>query len=199
MAKAPATAAAPLSVVMPTAAPAPRDMWPIVPDAPDIRAIVEDQATTIAAQHTLIAAYQGNLNAAQTPPAGTAATGAGTTSGSSTTLTVASAQGTIHTGSTISGSGVPTVNPPTILGQISGTTGSNGAYLMSAALNIATAVTLTFTPPPAASTWPIPNDSDTLMLIQQTQTAILRVQSALIAHYQDLLNQSQTPAPPSGP
>lgn len=188
------------SVPTPAASPAPLDMWPIVPDAPDIRAIVEDQAATIQAQDNLISAYQANLKAAQTGSVGTPAIGPATTSGSSTSLVVSSvSSGTIATGATISGTGVPTVNPPTILGQISGTPGAAGTYLMSATLNIATATTLTFTPAPAPSTWPIPNDADTLMLIQQTQTAILRVQSALISHYQDLLNQSQTPAPPSGP
>lgn len=186
-------------VPMPQAGVTPLDMWPITPDAPDIRAIVEAQAETIETQETLLHAYQTNLNAAQGGTPGTPATGAGTTAGSSTTLTVASASGIIQTGAVISGSGVPTVNPPTVLGQISGTTGSNGTYLLSAAVNLATATTLTFTPPPTPSTWPSASDSDTLLSIQQIQTAVLRVQSALLQHYVDLLNTSAVPQPPTGP
>lgn len=181
------------------ASPSPRDMWPIVPDAPDIRAIVEDQAATIMQQEILLHAYQVNLNTAQAGAPGTPATGSGTTTGSSTSVTITAAQGTIVVGATVSGTGIPTVNPPKVLGQISGTTGSNGVYLLSAAVNLATATTLTFTPPPSGSTWPSASDSDTLLSIQQIQTAVLRVQSALLQHYVDLLNVSAVPQPPTGP
>jgi hypothetical protein len=177
----------------------PLDMWPIVPDAPDIRAIVEDQAATIMAQETLLHAYQTNLNSAQAGTPGTAATGNGTTTGSSTSLVVTGVGGIIQTGATVSGSGIPTVNPPTVLGQISGATGSNGTYLLSAAVNLASATALTFTPKPSTSTWPSASDSDTLLSIQQIQTAVLRVQSALLQHYVDLLNTSAVPQPPTGP
>lgn len=177
----------------------PLDMWPIVGDAADIRAIVEDQAATIQAQDDLISAYQANLKSAQNPPPGTAATGQGTTSGASTTLTVASVSGTIVKGASISGPGIPTNPAPTILGQISGTTGGNGTYLMSTALTLSSATALTLTPPSVTGTWPVASDSPTLMLIQQAQTAILRLQSALLQNYQNLLNVSGTPAPPTGP
>lgn len=176
----------------------PLDMWPIVPDASDLRAIVEDQAATIMAQEALLHAYQTNLNSAQNPPSPANITAQGTTTGLSSTVALTAATGTIPNGSKVAGTGVPTSPAPTVLGFISGAS-PNGNYLLSAALNLATATTLTFTPPPPASTWPSANDSDTLMMIQQTQTAILRVQSALLQHYVDLLNQSATPAPPTGP
>lgn len=191
--------------VVPMAKPSPQvgvtplDNWPIPGDAPDIRSIVEDQAETIAAQEALLHAYQTNLNTAQNPLPGAAATGSGTTTGASTSVVVAGVTGTIAMGATVSGLGIPTTNPPTVLGIITGTMGSAGTYLLSAAINLTSATTLTFTPPPPPSTWPIPNDADTLMIIQQTQTAILRTQSALLSHYQDLLNQSQVPSPPTGP
>lgn len=186
-------------VPMPQAGVTPLDMWPITPDAPDIRAIVEDQAATIAAQAALIDAYQTNLNTAQAGTPGTAATGSGTTTGASTSVTIASAQGTIVVGATVTGTGIPTSPATKVLGQISGTTGSNGVYLLNNAVNLATATTLTFTPPPSPSTWPSASDSDTLLSIQQIQTAVLRVQSALLQHYIDLLNTSAVPQPPTGP
>lgn len=185
-------------VPMPTASPSPRDMWPIVPDAPDLRAIVEDQADTIQAQEALLHAYQTNLNSAQNPPSPTAVTGQGTTTGLSSTVAITAATGAIPNGSTVAGTGVPTNPVPTVLGFISGAS-PNGNYLLSAAVNLATATTLTFTPPPPASTWPSANDSDTLLSIQQIQTAVLRVQSALLQHYVDLLNTSAVPQPPTGP
>lgn len=174
-------------------------VWPILGDVPDLRNIVQDQAETIAANAVLIDAYQTNLNTAQNPPPGTAATGNATTTGSSTSLAVVGSAGTIHMGATITGSGVPTTPAVTVLGQISGTTGQDGTYLVSAPLTLATATALTFTPPPAPSTWPAPMDAPTLLTITQQQTAILRNQSALLQHYVDLLNSSITPAPPTGP
>ena len=44
-----------------------------------------------------------------------------------------------------------------------------------------------------------PTDADTLNAIVQAQTAVIRNQTALLQQYQDLLNVSQTPAPPTGP
>lgn len=171
--------------------------WPIPGDVPNLEAIIADQAETITANEVLLHAYQGNLNAAQAPPSGAAATGMGTTSGASTTLTVTGVSGSIANGASITGTGVP---PSTILGQISGTTGGAGTYLTSVALTLGAATALTFTPPATGpSTWPSPNDAPTLMTIVQQQTAVLRTQSALLQHYQDLLSTSGTPAPPSGP
>lgn len=171
--------------------------WPIAGDAPSLETIVADQAKTISAQEALLHAYQGNLNAAQSPPAGTAATGNGTTTGSSTSVVVTTVTGTIVANAAVTGVGIPTGT--TVLGQISGTTGGAGTYLLSTPVNLATAVMLTFTPTGGVSTWPLPGDAPTLQLIVQQQTAILRTQSALLQHYQDLLNTSQTPAPPTGP
>lgn len=172
--------------------------WPIPGDVPDIEAIITDQAAAIADQAALIDAYQGALNAAQNLPPGIAAVGNGSTTGSSTSLVVTGVtSANIVTGATVTGTGVPA--GVTILGQISGTAGSSGTYLTSAALTIATAIPLTFTPPPLPSSWPTPTDAPTLMLIQQQQTAVLRMQSSLIQAYQDLLNLSQTAAPPTGP
>ena len=179
---------------------APFAVWPIPGDVSDIQTIIQEQADTIAEQEVLLHAYQTNLNAVQNPSGGAAATGTGSASGTpANNLAVTNVGGTIQQGAIVTGAGVPAAPPSTtILGQVSGTTGGAGTYLTSQATS-ALASALTFTPPPAASTWPTPIDAPTLMSIQQTQTAILRVQSALLQHYQDLLNTSQTPAPPSGP
>lgn len=173
--------------------------WPIPGDVPDIEAIIAEQASTITDQEALLHAYQTNLNTVQSPPPGPAATGTGTASGTpANNLAVTAVTGTIQQGATVTGAGIPAGAATTILGQVSGTTGGAGTYLTSQATS-ALSSALTFTPPSAPSTWPTPTDAPTLMSIQQAQSAILRVQSALLQHYQDLLNVSQTPAPPSGP
>jgi len=183
-------------------APAPRStaIWPIAGDVPDLRTIIADQAVTITAQEALIHAYQSWLNTQQTPPAPLpTATGNGTASASpnGTTLTVSGVTGgSIVINAVVAGSGVPTGT--TIIAQQSGVTGGNGVYTTSVTTT-ASSAPLTFTPPPPVSPWPTPNDAPTLTSVQQQQTAILRTQTALIQQYQDLLNTSQTPAPPSGP
>lgn len=177
-------------------------VWPIAGDVPNLEDIIDDQATTMAAQAVLIDAYQGNLNAAQAPVPGTVATGvANATSGSTTNIVVNSATPTIVNGATVTDATVPPVTPAgtTVLGQISGTVGGNGDYLLSQPVNYTTTMNLTFTPPPTPSAWPTPTDAPTLELIREQQTSVLRMQSSLIQAYQDLLNYSQTPAPPSGP
>lgn len=186
------------SLPMPMAAP----VWPIPGDVPDIETIIADQAETIQAQAALIDAYQGTLNAIQNPPPGTPATGTGTTSGSSTSLNVNAVTGVIVGRAAVTdplgGTGIPAGT--IVLGQISGTPGGVGSYLLNNAVNLATpGITLNFTPPPPATTWPTPTDAPTLMLIQQTQTAVLRMQTSLLQQYQELLNLSQTTPPPTGP
>ena len=139
------------------ATPTPLDLWPIPGDAPDLKTIVQDQATTMTAQAALIDAYQGWLNTEQTPPPAT-----------------------------------------TVVSQQSGTWGGAGVYTLSVATTLS-AVALTFTPGGGPMPWPTPTDANTLNAIQQQQTAILRSQTALLQQYQDLLNTSLTPAPPTGP
>ena len=121
------------------------------------------------------------------------ATGTGASTGT-TALTMTAVAGTIAIGSTVSGSGVP---PSTsILAQQSGTAGSSGVYITSQPTTC-NSVPLAFTPSPAAdieTAWPTPQDAPTLTLILQDQTAVIRTQTALIQHYQQLLNDSQTPA-----
>jgi hypothetical protein len=168
--------------------------WPIPGDAPDLRSIVEDQAATIAAQAELIAAYQAVLNAAQNVP-GTPATATATSTG--TQLALSAVTGTVKIGSVIT-DGVTVPANTTILGQISGTAGGAGNYLTNNPTTCA-ATPVTLTPPATTGTWPTLNDSTDLMIILQDQTTILRQQAALLQSYQDLLNASQTPAPPSGP
>jgi len=183
-------------------APTPRSTatWPIAGDAPDLRTIIDDQAETITAQAALIDAYQSVLNTAQAAPAPLpTATGNGTASASpnGTTLTVSGvAGGTIVINAVVAGAGIPTGT--TIIAQQSGSPGTNGVYTTSVATTASSAA-LTFTPPPPVSPWPTPTDAPTLNTIQQQQTAILRTQTALLQQYQDLLNSSQTPAPPTGP
>lgn len=174
-------------------------IWPITGDVPELQTIIADQAETIAANEVLLHDYQVNLNAAQNP-VGPAATANGQTSGTSNQLIVSvPVTGTIVAGATITWTGMPTAPPVTILGQISGNPGQDGTWLISAPITLAAITALTFTPPPATGAWPTPTDAPTLLLITQQQTAILRNQSALLQHYVDLLNTSQTPAPPTGP
>lgn len=181
--------------VIPMAAPSPSSSWPITGDIPAISEIVLEQSQVIEDQEVLLHAYQTNLNTAQTTP-GATATGTGTATGNQ--LAVTAVAGTIQNGAVISGGGVTVPAGTTILGQISGTPGGAGTYLTSA-VTTAAAAALTFTNPPGASTWPVPTDAPTLMLIQQLQSSIIRLQTALLQGYQDLMNTSQTPAPPTGP
>lgn len=171
--------------------------WPIDGDAPDLLVIVADQATTIAAQNALIQAYQDVLSAAQAPAPGVPASANGAIVTASTSLPVTGTVGVIAVGAVVTG----TTNPvaPTVVGQISGVAGGDGTYLLSAPVTLTAVTLLTFTPPGAPSTWPPPRDATTLNLIVQEQTAVLRVQTALLQHYQDLLNISETPASPTGP
>lgn len=174
--------------------------WPIAGDAPDLLAIIQNQAEVMQDQEALLHAYQGVLTAAQNLPAGAPATGNGAvTSGATTSVAVSGVTGTIVNGATVGGTGLSVA--PTVLGQVSGTTGGNGTYLFSAPVTFATVAALTFTPPPPAefSAWPTATDAPTLDLLVQTQTAIIRVQTALLQHYQDLLNQSSTTPPATGP
>ena len=173
-------------------APTPMSSWPIVGDVAALKTIVQDQAETIAAQEVLLHAYQTNLNTAQAPPPTTAAG-----SGSGTALTVSSVVGMILLGDTITGTGVPTSPPTTIVAQQSGTPGLAGVYTTSQPTTAS--ATLTFTPGGAVSTWPLPNDPGTLMVIVQEQTAVLRVQTALLQNYQNLLTTSGVTPPATGP
>lgn len=167
--------------------------WPVDGDVPDLLAIVLDQATTIAAQNALIQSYQDILSLAQAPTPGTPASGNGAIVTASSSLPVTGTVGTIAVGAVVTG----TTNPiaPTVVGQISGVAGGDGTYLLNAPVTLAAVTLLTFTPPGAPSAWPLPRDAPTLNLIVQTQTSVLRVQTALLHHYQDVLNISETPAP----
>lgn len=171
--------------------------WPVAGDAPDLLVIVNDQAETIEAQEALLHAYQTALTTAQDQPAGPVATGNGGITSATTTLSVTGTVGTIVINAIVGNTGNTTA--PTVLGQISGTSGGDGVYLLSAAVTLVAVTALTFTPPPSATGWPIPQDVTTLDLIVQQQTAVIRVQTSLIQHYQDLLNTSQVPAPATGP
>lgn len=176
--------------------------WPIPGDVPPLDTIIADQAETIAAQAVLIDAYQGVLNTAQNPPPGTAAVGTGAITTASTSLSVSGVSAAnIVTGATVTDATVPPITPAgtIVLGQISGTPGSGGVYLLNKPVTYAATIALTFTPPPGVSSWPTPTDAPTLELIREQQTAVLRLQSSLIQSYQDLLNLSETAAPPTGP
>jgi hypothetical protein len=128
-----------------------------------------------------------------TPPA-TVNVATATGTGTGTSLAVSAVNGTIVLGAQISGPGVPANT--TIINQISGTAGGAGTYTTNQATT-ASAAALAFTPPPAPAapmSWPTPQDPPTLMQLVQNQTSVLRTQAALISHYQDVLNTSQTPA-----
>jgi hypothetical protein len=166
--------------------------WPIVADAPDLSAIVQAQAKTITDQEALLHAYQTVLNTNQTPPT-TTATGTGT--GTSLVVTAVTA-GPILLGATVTGNGVPAST--TVTAQTAGTPGGAGTYTTSNPTTVA-AATVTFTPGGGPSPWPSVSDAPTLNIIVQDQTSIIRNQTALLQQYQDLLNASSTPAPPTGP
>jgi hypothetical protein len=136
---------------------------------------------------TNVATTLTNVALTFTPPPGVA-TGTGTATG--TSLAVTAVNGAIITGATVAGLGVPAGT--TIVNQQSGAAGGSGTYTTSVATTAA-AAPLAFTPPKAASSWPTPQDAPTLMLIMQNQSAVTRTQAALISHYQDVLNTSQTP------
>lgn len=173
-------------------------VWPIAGDVPDLNNIIDEQAAAIAAQFALLAAYQGALAAAINPVPGTVATATCTSTGTQIAVAATPAiVGTIVVGSTLS-DGVTVPANTHVLGQISGTPGKDGVYLTDNPTT-ASATVITFTPPPTPQNWPTPQDALTLNLIAQQQIAVLRVQSALLQHYQDLLNTSQTPAPATGP
>lgn len=175
------------------AAPSPSS-WPIAGDVADLLAIVQGQTETMEQQEALLHAYQTNLNNAQAV-VGTPATGNATSTGNQ--LAVTTVVGVIKNGSTLTdGPAVPAGT--TVLGQISGTAGGAGTYLTSAATTCSS-TPVTFTPPTTEANWPTPQDQVTLNLLVQQQTAVIRVQTALIQHYQDVLNTSQTASPPTGP
>jgi hypothetical protein len=165
--------------------------WPDSNDVSDLLGIVQAQTVTIADQMDLLDRYQSILNAAQTMPP--VATGLGTATG--TSLVVTAVTGTIVIGAVVTGAGVP-ASPPktTIVAQTAGTTGAAGTYTTSQATTVAASAPLAFKPPSSVSPWPLPRDQVTLNTLAQQQTAIMRTQSALIQHYQDVLNTSQTPA-----
>ena len=112
--------------VIPFIAPTTMATWPIAGDVADLRAIIVEQADTIAAQNVLIQAYQTDLNNAQS--AGAVSTATGTSTGT-TSLTVASVVGAIAIGSTVMVSGQSFVPALQIIGQSSGATGGAGVYL----------------------------------------------------------------------
>lgn len=173
-------------------------VWPIAGDAPDLEIIIADQWHTIAAQAALIDAYQTNLNSAQNPAPPPPSTGSGTAVNTKTLALVGTSGSPIQNGASIAGTGVPTTPAPKILGQISGTAGGDGSYLLDTVINIS-AVVLSISSPAAATTWPTPSDAPTLELIRQAQTGILRMQSSLLQQYMDLLNVSVTAPPATGP
>jgi hypothetical protein len=141
---------------------------------------VTNQATTASAAALAFSA----------PPNVSVATATGT--GTGTSLAVTAVNGTIVLNANVSGAGVP--SPTVIIAQISGTAGGAGTYTTSQPTTAA-AAPLAFTPPPVEETspWPVPRDPPTLMTISQNQTALIRTQNALIQHYQETLNSSQTP------
>ena len=182
-------------VPAPTAAPAQTGaVWPDSNDVADLLAIVQAQTQTMADQALLISRYQTTLNNAQVQSSQLTAVGTGMASGTPpTSLAVTGVTNTIVIGATVAGAGVPSNPPVTIVSQQSGTTGWAGTYITSAGTSANNAL-LTFTPPPAASAWPTPRDQATLNTLTQQQVAVVRTQNALIQHYQDVLNTSQTPA-----
>ena len=172
--------------------------WPIAGDVPDLLKIVQDQAKTIADKEALLHAYQGALNTAQTPPQ-VVSTAQGSATG--TSLTLANVSATVQLGSVLTGPAGKVPVGTTLLNQQSGVTGGAGVYTTSQATTLAAndPVTLTYQPAGINPAWPTPQDPDTLMLIVNDQTALLRSQTMALQQYQTLLNDSGTTPPASGP
>jgi hypothetical protein len=174
-------------------------VWPIAADQQNLEAIVWTQMRNITANAALLDAYQGVLNEAQTPgPAGLAATGNALSNAD--IMIINGVSGTIVIGSVVAPTtpiaGFP--NNCLIIQFLSGIQGGNGTYRTSVPTNVSTSAAFTFTPPPNW-TWPPLTDPDDLMAIAQSQTAIIRTQTALLQQYLDLLNASSTPPPSVGP
>ena len=94
----------------------PMATWPIAGDVADLETIIQDQAKTNAAQAVLIDGYQADLNSAQNPLPGTAATGTGTTSGTpANNLAVTAVTGVIYQGAVVTGTGIPAAPPNTTM------------------------------------------------------------------------------------
>jgi hypothetical protein len=177
--------------VVPAAAPSPlAATWPDSGDAGSLLLIVQTQTKTIADQEALINRYQSILNQAQGGPTPQpVATGTVTSSG--TSIAVSAVANSIVIGAAVSGAGAP---PSTlIVTQVTGSPGGVGTYTTNLATS-ASAAPWSFTPPASLPSWPIPQDADTLMSLVQAQTALARTQAAVIQHYQEVLNISQTPA-----
>ena len=157
--------------------------------------------TTILAQQSGTPGGNGTYTTSQTTTSVGAAltftpgaTATGTATG--TSLAVTAAVGVIEIGATVGGVGVP--DGTTIVSQQSGALGGNGTYITSQPTTAAAAA-LIFIPVVHLTPWPVPRDADTLNAIMVAQTAVIRNQTALLQQYQDLLNVSQTAAPPTGP
>jgi hypothetical protein len=129
-----------------------------------------------------------NVPLTLTPPAAGVATGTGV--GTGTSLAVSAVSGVIAINAKVAGAGVPAGT--TIVSQQSGTTGGAGTYTTSQPTTVSNGP-LAFTPPTLAPTWPVPQDAPTLNTLVQNQTSVIRTQTALLQHYQDVLNTSQTP------
>jgi hypothetical protein len=139
---------------------------------------------------TSVALTLSNIPLTLTPPTAGVATGTGV--GTGTSLAVSAVAGVIAINAKVAGAGVPASPPTTILSQQTGTTGGAGTYTTSQPTTVSNGP-LAFTPPTLAPTWPVPQDAPTLNTLVQNQTAVTRTQAALIQHYQDVLNTSQTP------
>jgi hypothetical protein len=126
--------------------------WPIAGDVPDLLVIVQDQATTIAAQDALIQSYQAWLNLEQAPGGPVIATGNST---NTTSLTLSGVGGAITLGAMVNVVGTPGPATIQIVGQSSGPTGGNGVYLTNVATtftNASLAIVNPKTPPAAYGT-----------------------------------------------
>jgi hypothetical protein len=144
---------------------------------------------------TSVATTANNVTVTLTSPV--AVSTALATSTGTTTISLANNSGVILLGSSLAGANVPA--DTTLLSQQTGVPGGAGNYTTNNPTTISgTAVSIT-PPPPTPAAWPVPQDAVTLNLLVQQQTAVLRVQTALLQHYQDVLNTSQTTPPATGP
>jgi hypothetical protein len=163
------------------------------PGVPAATTIVTQQSGTSGGAGTYTTSQATTANAAAltfTIPAGSVATGNGASSGSSINMT--GVTGIITIGAQGSGYGIPAGT--TIVSQQTGFTGGSGSYTTDRPTT-ANGGPVAWTPAPPAPAWPIPQDVNTLNLLVSMQTAVARTQAALIQHYQDVLNTSQTPVP----
>ena len=146
-------------------------VWPDVQDVPDLLAIVNEQADTIADQAALIDRYQAALNVAQAGPQ--TATGIGTSTG--TSLAMTQVNGVIAIGDRVSGPGFATGTYVTA----APVGGGNGTYTTNIP-STAVSAALAFIPQQAVATGTGTGTGTSLVMTNVNGTIVAGVAGSVI-------------------